>query len=73
MAEDRHGNLRFHPLTTLSVGAVQVPAQEGHLRPEDVANAAARAKRQAKALGGDCTGTRCSPAIPPAGDALPAN
>ncbi len=50
MAEDRHGNLRFHPLTTLSVGAVQVVAQPS-LRPEDVANAAARAKRRAKMQG----------------------
>lgn len=50
MAEDRHGNLRFHPLTTLSVGAVQVAAQPS-LRPEDVANAAARAKRRAKMQG----------------------
>ncbi|MCA6215816.1 EAL domain-containing protein [Ideonella sp. B7] len=50
MAEDRHGNLRFHPLTTLSVGAVRVSANPS-LRPEDVANAAARAKRRAKMQG----------------------
>lgn len=75
MAEDRHGNLRFHPLTTLSVGAVQVPAQEGaSLRPEDVANAAARAKRQAKALGGGLHRDTLQPRHPSlAGDALPAN
>ena len=49
-AEDRHGCLRFHPLTTLGIGAVRVVAG-GALRPEDVANAAAQAKRQIKQLG----------------------
>ena len=49
-AEDRHGCLRFHPLTTLGIGAVRVVAG-GVLRPEDVANAAAQAKRQIKQLG----------------------
>lgn len=49
MAEDRYGMQRFHPLTTMSIGAVRVPAGNGTGRPEDVANAAARAKRQAKA------------------------
>jgi len=48
-AEDRHGCLRFHPLTTLGIGAVRVVAS-GALRPEDVANAAAQAKRQNKQL-----------------------
>jgi EAL domain-containing protein (putative c-di-GMP-specific phosphodiesterase class I)/GGDEF domain-containing protein len=48
-AEDRHGCLRFHPLTTLGIGAVRVAAG-GALRPEDVANAAAQAKRQTKQL-----------------------
>ena len=51
MAEDRHGDLRFHPLTTLGIGAVRVAAGGGGLRPEDVANAAALAKRQTKHLG----------------------
>lgn len=50
LAEDRHGDMRFHPCTTLSIGAVQV--QPGHLkRAEDVASAAAAAKRQAKHAG----------------------
>ena len=49
-AEDRHGCLRFHPLTTLGIGAVRVAA-DGALRPEDVANAAALAKRQTKQRG----------------------
>jgi GGDEF domain-containing protein len=49
-AEDRHGCMRFHPLTTLGIGAVRVAAG-GQLRPEDVANAAALAKRQNKHLG----------------------
>jgi diguanylate cyclase (GGDEF)-like protein len=51
MAEDRHGVMRFHPLTTMSIGAVQVPAGGATARPEDVANAAARAKRRAKSNG----------------------
>lgn len=46
-AEDRHGDLRFHPLTTLSIGAIRIPVAEG-LRAEDVASAAALAKRSAK-------------------------
>ncbi|MDT8998397.1 phosphodiesterase [Paucibacter sp. APW11] len=47
MAEDREGNLRFHPCTTLSIGAVRVAPGRLH-RAEDVASAAAAAKRQAK-------------------------
>lgn len=47
MAEDRHGDMRFHPCTTLSIGAVRV--SPGSLqRAEDVASAAATAKRHAK-------------------------
>lgn len=46
-AEDRHGVRRFHPLTTLSVGVVQVdPAH--YVSAESVANAAALAKHHAK-------------------------
>jgi diguanylate cyclase (GGDEF)-like protein len=46
-AEDRHGDRRFYPCTTLSVGVVRVhPGQ--FRRSEDVASAAAAAKRQAK-------------------------
>lgn len=46
-AEDRYGMVRFHPCTTLSMGAVDV--RPGLMRrPEDVANAAADAKRRAK-------------------------
>jgi EAL domain-containing protein (putative c-di-GMP-specific phosphodiesterase class I)/GGDEF domain-containing protein len=48
MAEDRHGDLRFHPLTTLCIGAVPVGSARRVRRPEDVANAAAIAKRRAK-------------------------
>jgi diguanylate cyclase (GGDEF)-like protein len=49
-AEDRYGVMRFHPCTTLSIGAVEVTP--GLLRcPEDVANAAAAAKRRAKQHG----------------------
>nr|WP_295081183.1 GGDEF domain-containing protein [uncultured Roseateles sp.] len=47
MAEDRHGDLRFHPCTTLSIGAVRI--RPGSLqRAEEVATAAASAKRHAK-------------------------
>jgi diguanylate cyclase (GGDEF)-like protein len=46
-AEDRHGDMRFHPCTTLSIGTVQVRAGRFE-RVEDVANAAAAAKRAAK-------------------------
>ena len=46
-AEDRHGVMRFHPLTTMSIGAIEAHA-ERYRRPEDVASAAAIAKRQAK-------------------------
>lgn len=50
VAEDRHGDMRFHPCTTLSIGAVQV--QPGRFeQPEDVASAAAAAKRAAKHSG----------------------
>jgi GGDEF domain-containing protein len=48
-AEDRHGTMRRHPLTTLAIGAIQIAATAG-LRPEDVASEAARAKRQAKLM-----------------------
>jgi diguanylate cyclase (GGDEF)-like protein len=46
-AEDRHGNPSFFPLTTLSIGAVPVTAGVFQ-RAEDVASAAALAKRAAK-------------------------
>jgi GGDEF domain-containing protein len=47
-AEDRHGVVRFHPCTTLSLGVVPVAPGCG-AQVEDVANAAAAAKREAKA------------------------
>ncbi|MCZ8074545.1 MAG: phosphodiesterase [Paucibacter sp.] len=47
MAEDRHGDMRFHPCTTLSIGAVRVSPGSLH-RAEEVASAAATAKRHAK-------------------------
>ncbi|OYU82974.1 MAG: hypothetical protein CFE45_26715, partial [Burkholderiales bacterium PBB5] len=46
-AEDRHGVQRFHPLTTLSIGAVVVDTRH-FAQAEDVASAAAAAKRRAK-------------------------
>ncbi|HSW04098.1 EAL domain-containing protein [Aquabacterium sp.] len=49
-AEDRHGVMRFHPCTTLSIGAVAVMAGRYHCS-DDVASAAAAAKRQAKLAG----------------------
>ena len=49
-AEDRHGVMRFHPCTTLCIGAV--PVRPGDYRRSDgVANAAAAAKRLAKHAG----------------------
>ncbi|MDM7456462.1 MAG: phosphodiesterase [Tepidimonas sp.] len=46
-AEDRHGIMRFHPMTTVSIGAVRVqPKKFAHA--EQVANAAAMAKHHAK-------------------------
>lgn len=49
-AEDRYGTRRFHPCTTLCVGAVQIDAG-CMLAPEDIASAAAAAKRRAKQEG----------------------
>jgi diguanylate cyclase (GGDEF)-like protein len=46
-AEDRHGNPSFFPLTTLTIGAVLI-APGAYQRAEDVASAAAAAKRAAK-------------------------
>jgi len=46
-AEDRHGQMRFHPLSTLSIGVIRVAPGQFH-EPEEVANAAAAAKWQAK-------------------------
>ncbi len=48
-AEDREGNPTFFPLTTLSIGAVQVEPGRFH-DPQQVATAAASAKRKAKRL-----------------------
>lgn len=47
-AEDRQGRMAFFPLTRISVGAIEVGPGEFR-RPEDVATAAAAAKREAKA------------------------
>jgi GGDEF domain-containing protein len=47
VAEDRQGRNAFFPLTTISVGAVRVRPGD-YRRPEDVASAAAGAKRVAK-------------------------
>ncbi len=46
-AEDRHGNPSFFPLTTLAIGAVPI-ITGAFQRAEDVASAAALAKRAAK-------------------------
>ncbi|HZZ94384.1 MAG TPA: phosphodiesterase [Usitatibacter sp.] len=50
VAEDRQGRSAFLGLTTLSVGAVRI-APGDYRRPEDVASAAAAAKREAKHRG----------------------
>ncbi|MFY9512244.1 MAG: EAL domain-containing protein [Rubrivivax sp.] len=47
-AEDRHGVMRFHPLTTISIGVFRVPANTEQ-RAERIASGAAAAKRRAKA------------------------
>lgn len=49
-AEDRHGVLRFFPLTTLSIGAVRIRAGD-YTNAEQVASVAARAKHDAKTSG----------------------
>ena len=50
-SEDRHGFHTFFPLTSLSVGAVEVVPGE-YVSPEDVASAAAAAKKVAKRAAG---------------------
>ncbi|WP_376843927.1 EAL domain-containing protein [Bordetella pertussis] len=49
-AEDRYGVLRFFPCVTLGIGALEVsPVELGsHVRPENLASAAARVKQQVK-------------------------
>ena len=49
-AEDRHGVKRFFPFTTLSIGAIAIDPLR-YARAEDVANAAALAKHDAKQAG----------------------
>ena len=49
-AEDRHGVMRFHPCTTLSIGAVEIGGNI-YSRAEEVANLAALAKHDAKRTG----------------------
>lgn len=46
-AEDRHGVMRFFPLTTISIGAVKIQSGD-YVTAEQVASAAARAKHDAK-------------------------
>lgn len=48
MAEDRHGVQRFHPLTTMTIGAFKVAARS-EFRAEQIASGAAVAKRRGKA------------------------
>ena len=50
-SEDRHGVMRFFPLTTIAIGAV-VTAPGRFSKPDEVANAAAAAKHKAKSLPG---------------------
>lgn len=49
-AEDRHGIKRFFPITTLTVGAIVIDPSR-YEKAEDVANAAALAKHDAKQAG----------------------
>lgn len=50
IAEDRFGVQRFFPLTTVSVGAVPVKADD-YSCAEDIASEAAMAKHEAKTRG----------------------
>jgi diguanylate cyclase (GGDEF)-like protein len=61
-AEDRHGVQRFFPCTTLSIGAVMVVAGGFH-HAEEVANAAAMAKHDAKLAPGGISLQRPAPEI----------
>lgn len=71
MAEDRHGTLRFHPLTTVSIGVLRV--QPGHYRTaEQVASAAAHAKHQAKLSRSGLYSLDSAPIEPAAGAGAPA-
>ncbi|TXT37659.1 MAG: diguanylate cyclase/phosphodiesterase [Comamonadaceae bacterium] len=49
-ADDRYGVPRFFPLTTLSIGAIQIQSND-YSTAEEVASAAARAKHDAKTAG----------------------
>ncbi len=52
-SEDRRGNMEFHPLVSLSIGAVQI--DPAHYRQyQEVASATAEAKRMAKRVDGSC-------------------
>lgn len=51
--EDRRGNMEFHPLVSLSIGAVEIDPARFHLYQE-VASATAEAKRMAKRIEGSC-------------------
>jgi len=51
-AEDRQGNRVFHPLVSLSLGAVRVEPEQ-HSSSHQVASAAAEAKKQAKKTSGN--------------------
>ena len=62
-AEDRFGNPAFFPLATLSIGIVEVTP--GAFRnAQDVASAAAAAKRHAKKLGGNRLVRLCATQLP---------
>lgn len=47
--EDRHGNLAFFPVTTMSIGAVPASGVRRFTHHEDVASATATAKHQGQA------------------------
>jgi EAL domain-containing protein (putative c-di-GMP-specific phosphodiesterase class I)/GGDEF domain-containing protein len=52
-SEDRRGNMDFHPLVSLSIGAVEIdPAY--YLQYQEVVSATAEAKRMAKRTEGSC-------------------
>ncbi len=52
-SEDRNGNVVFHPLSSLSIGAVLISAQQ-YISHNEVSAAATLAKKMAKRTAGNC-------------------
>jgi hypothetical protein len=52
-SEGRDGVVKFHPLTSLSIGAIEVSARQFHSHHE-VSAAMTDAKKMAKRISGNC-------------------